>query len=692
MSFLYPSFLWALATVSVPIIIHLFNFRKTQQIYFSSNRFLRQVQEATSAKRKLKHYLILASRLLFLLFLVLTFAQPIIPATEQFSANRNISIYLDNSLSMSVPVRRTPDSFGVGEKTRALDAGIGYAQQIVEIFPPDSRYRLLTNDFAPFSNSYKTKAEIQDLLSQIRLSPVSRSVAEIKERFYNSTTTERSNEVFWISDFQQSTTGHLNVSLYDTTQRWHLVPLTFQPNTNIFIDTAYLENPFVVGGEKNTLHVRLRNDGARAVEQLLVKVSVNGIQTGTSSVNIAAKGMSQTSFDLPVRSERLRTPSEQAGMTTGLNGISKATVSFNDYPVSFDNEFYLALNFAEKIRAVEIKSKVGVTPVEKVFGNKQVFSFRSFTVSNFNYSLLSEADLVVVNGLDRFDASLSLSLRTFVNDGGALFVIPGLAPDVTSYKNLLRLPTMNVVKTSALTELDYPDFNNPFFENVFEERSARLEMPQASQLIAWGNDRSAILRFKNEQPFLSVFNQSGKLYVLASPLENAFTSFHNSALFVPVMYRMAASGKKSDVKPYYSLNESFISVRLDSVHGEQPLKLVGEQEIIPSQRKLAGHVMMELPRLAMSAGFYKVTYERDTVGLLAFNLNKYESLLGQYTGEEIKQQLGNPEGISIFEANSEEAFSNEIKARYLGTPLWKYALILALFFLLVEILLIRFLK
>lgn len=676
MNFLYPSFLWALATLSIPIVIHLFNFRKTQRIFFSSNRFLKQVQQATSAKRKLKHYLILASRMLFLLFLVFVFAQPIIPASEQFSSNRNISIYLDNSLSMSIPVRRTPDSFKVAEKTRALDAGIGYARQIVEIFPPDSRYRLLTNDFAPFSNSYKTKAEIQDLLSQVRLSPVSRSIAEIKQRFYYSATAERSNEVFWISDFQQSTTGQLNTSLYDTTQRWHVVPLTFQTNTNIFIDTAYLENPFVVGGERNTLHVRLRNDGARAVEQLLVKVSVNGIQTGTSSVNIAAKGMSQTSFDL----------------TTGLHGISRATVSFNDYPVSFDNEFYLALNFAEKIHVVEIKSKEGVTPVEKVFGNKKVFSFRSFTVSNFNYSLLSEADLVVVNGLDRFDASFSLSLRTFVSDRGALFVIPGLTPDVTSYKNLLRLPAINVVKTSALTELDYPDFNNPFFENVFEERSARLEMPQASQLIAWGNDRSAILKFRNEQPFLSVFNQSGKLYFLASPLENAFTSFHNSALFVPVMYRMAASGKKSEVKPYYSLNESFISVRLDSVYGEQPLKLVGEQEIIPSQRKLADQVMMELPPLTMSSGFYKVAYERDTVGLLAFNLSKYESLLGQYTGEEIKQQLGNPDGVSIFEANSEEAFSNEIKARYLGTPLWKYALVLALFFLLVEILLIRFLK
>lgn len=667
MSFLYPSFLWALTALTIPVIIHLFNFRKTKRIYFSTNRFLRQVQEETTAKRKLKHYLILASRLLFLLLLVLTFSQPIIPASEQFSTNRNISIYLDNSLSMSVPV---------GEKTRALDAGIGYARQIIEVFPADTRYRLLTNDFAPFSNSYKTKTEVQDILSQIRLSPVSRSIHEVKERFSNASKDEFSNEVFWISDFQRSTIGALSPATFDTTQRWHLASLQFQANTNIFIDTVYLENPFVVGGEKNTVHVRLRNDGTKAVEQLLVKLSVNGIQAGTSSVDITAKGASETSFDL----------------TTGLSGIHQAVVSFNDYPVSFDNEFYLAMNFSEKVRVLEITEKAIVTPIERVFGNKQVFSFRSFTVSNFNYSLLSQADLVVVNGLTRMDASLTQSLRSFITNGGSLMVIPGDTPDLTSYKNLLQIPALNIVKPLPLTELNYPDFNNPFFENVFEEKSSRMAMPQATTLLEWGNDRSAILNMKGDKPFLSVFSQVGKVYLLASPLSNEYTSLHNSALFVPIMYRMAASGKKSELKPYYSLNEPFITLRLDSVLNDQPLKLVGSQEIVPPQRKQADQIVMELPRFAMSAGFFKVVNVKDTVGLLAFNLNNSESLLEQFTAEQVKTQMGNPEGVSIFAANSEEAFSNEIKARYLGTPLWKYTLIMALIFLLVEILLIRFLK
>src|SRR5690606_12669587 len=169
MSFLYPSFLWALTALAIPIVIHLFNFRKTTRVLFSNTRVLKQVKQVTTAKRKLKHLLILLARLLFLAFLVGAFAQPVIPAREQLANHRNITLYLDNSLSMSAQVEG---------RQRALDAGISYAGEIVRLFPPDTRYRLITNDFAPSSNTLKAREEVIDLLTQVRLSPVSRSASE----------------------------------------------------------------------------------------------------------------------------------------------------------------------------------------------------------------------------------------------------------------------------------------------------------------------------------------------------------------------------------------------------------------------------------------------------------------------------------------------------------------------------------
>lgn len=667
MSFVYPAFLWALAALSIPILVHLFNFRKTTKIYFSSNRFLRQVQEATSAKRRLKHYLILASRLLFVFFLVLAFAQPFLPASEQASVRQNIILYLDNSLSMSVPV---------GEKTRALDAGIQIANEIVEVFPRETRYKLITNDFAPFSNTYKTKAEVLDLLTQVRLSPVSRTFTEVYERIDNANQSAAQDELFWISDFQRSTWGTLDGTLPDSAQRLHLIPLSFEPLANIFVDTAYLENPFVVGGEKNTLFISLQNDGEKAIDQLLVKVSVNGILSGTSSVSIAGKGRAETSFDI----------------LPGTQGISKVNVSFNDYPVSFDNEFYLALNFSEKVKVLEIKQSATPTAVEKVYGNREVFTFRSFDVRNVNYASFPESDLVIVNGLDRIDASLIQALRNYLTAGGALLVIPSTTPDISSYQNLTAIPSLTVVGESEMSELSAPDFNNPFFENVFEEQSNRLVLPKARRILDWGNDRTALLKYKNEKPFLSQVTQGGKLFILSSSLQTEVNELASNFLFLPVMYRIATSAKKADWKPYYNLNETIITMRLDSVTGEQPVRLAGQQEIMPVQRKLSDRIVMELPRFSMQAGFYHAINGRDTLGLLAFNLSSQESILEQLSSTEVLQQLGEGGNISFFEVSDVQNFSNEIRARYLGKPLWKYAVILALLFLLLEILLIRFWK
>jgi hypothetical protein len=69
--FVEPAFLTALALVAVPIIVHLFNFRKFKVVYFTNVAFLKELKEETNSRSKLKHLLVLASRILALVFLVL---------------------------------------------------------------------------------------------------------------------------------------------------------------------------------------------------------------------------------------------------------------------------------------------------------------------------------------------------------------------------------------------------------------------------------------------------------------------------------------------------------------------------------------------------------------------------------------------------------------------------------------------
>src|SRR5579863_8723490 len=101
MNFLFPSFLYALSAVSIPVLIHLFNFRRYKKLYFSNVRFLKEVVQESRSRSRLKHWLVLLCRILIVAFLVLAFAQPYIPLKHGVisSGGKAVSIFIDNSFS-----------------------------------------------------------------------------------------------------------------------------------------------------------------------------------------------------------------------------------------------------------------------------------------------------------------------------------------------------------------------------------------------------------------------------------------------------------------------------------------------------------------------------------------------------------------------------------------------------------------
>src|SRR6218665_3085960 len=103
MKWVYPEFLFALAVILIPLLIHLFHFKRYKTLYFSSLTFLKSVEQEQRSVRKLKQWIIFACRALAFTFLVFAFAQPFKPLTQSktTAGNQIIGIYLDNSFSMS---------------------------------------------------------------------------------------------------------------------------------------------------------------------------------------------------------------------------------------------------------------------------------------------------------------------------------------------------------------------------------------------------------------------------------------------------------------------------------------------------------------------------------------------------------------------------------------------------------------
>jgi len=132
MQFLYPSFLFALGFIAIPILIHLFNFRRYKRIVFSDIRFLKQYTEQTKKQKKLKEWLILLCRVLLILFLVLAFAQPYLPSSENKTplSQTAVGIYLDNSFSMNA----------MNKNGVLLDQAKVQAEALVNAFPEQQHF------------------------------------------------------------------------------------------------------------------------------------------------------------------------------------------------------------------------------------------------------------------------------------------------------------------------------------------------------------------------------------------------------------------------------------------------------------------------------------------------------------------------------------------------------------------------
>jgi len=550
------------------------------------------------------------------------------------------------------------------DKLRALETATGLATEILNTYPADTRYLLLTNDFAPFSNSFKTKIEITDLLSQIRFSNVARTWPEVQKKIL---LTGRP-DVFVLSDFQKSTFGQFQNA--DTTQQIRFVPIQSSNISNIYVDSAWFENPYL-SGDKNRLHVLVRNDGNQNTDHLSIKLTINNILAATATLTIPGNGATASVFDVSLKTD----------------DFEELKISLQDFPISFDNVFYLARMPLQLMKVAEVRGLKATQYIEAVFGNRQLFSFKSFPSTNVDFVELEKADLVVFNELTEFDDTMLRAIHS--GKLKSFLVIPSAQAKMASYQSATGMAIQLIDKPSPKEKLSAPDYRNPFFQNVFEDKSAALDMPSGTKTLQWGNDQSAILKLRDGSPYLT---QNGKCFLLASSLKPEFSDFGQHALFVPVMYKMAALAKKDLQRPYYFLSENFLSVASDSLSSEEPVRLIGQKEIIPSQRFRAGRIFMDIPKFTLTPGFSYITTKTDSLGLLAFNLEKPESQMAMWPVADLKKQAGGQKNISIFEPGSRQAFGNEIKARYLGQPLWKYCLALALLCLLAEIFLIRLLK
>ena len=175
MIFLHPAFLWGLVAVLIPVAVHLFNFRRYRKEYFSNVERLAALHTESRRQNTLRQWLVLAARVLAVVALVLAFAHPVLPTTDDNRVSMGdavVSIYIDNSFSME-----SADHDG-----SRLETARQKAREIADAYSPGTRFQLLTNSMEGEEMRWLNRDELAEALDEVAVTPGSRMMSEVAAR------------------------------------------------------------------------------------------------------------------------------------------------------------------------------------------------------------------------------------------------------------------------------------------------------------------------------------------------------------------------------------------------------------------------------------------------------------------------------------------------------------------------------
>lgn len=666
MNFQQPTFLWALLLLVIPLIIHLFNFRKYKRVLFSNVAMLRQIQTESRKTRQIKKWLVLLTRMLILAALVIAFARPYLLDENAKTGRQLVSIYLDNSQSMRAE----------GEQGELFENAKSAARTLLGNLPNEAEVQVVNNALSQFSTKVYSPAKAEKIIDDMELDYHPNDFGKVMQRISNTYISQgyASQHTFAISDFQ--TSGYGEGPLLDSGISVSVLQLKASSSRNLSVDSVWLEEPISRPGSPVKIGIKVTNNGKESVESANAVMRINGVQQGVESFGVV--GGSEYILSM--------------SFTSAKKGWVSGDISVNDVPVTFDNTYYFSLEVKPSIDILQIGESSSA--IAKIFNNDPIFQYTSTSSGAIDYATLGTYDFVILQGLSEVSSGLATQLEAFVKKGGVLTILPQVAKvDYNSLTTGMGLAEYGAIVNKEIS-ITSEDLKRPFLRDVYKRVPASVLLPKIkkSYSLQKGVNTRELLSLKDGSSLLTKTNVgAGSVYQYAVPLDASYSNIESHEIFVLSMLKMAFSKSEKQRLAYtlFDLEPIYMNV---SESGAEALKLVGDTKETLIESSSAGNdFRFWLNGEIRNAGTYSLTTldnkELATVGL---NFPRAESIQTFADEDELRAFLPGAE-VNV-SGTSAASLKNAVNDLQVNTPLWKLFIGLSLIFLLIEILLLRFLK
>ena len=666
MQFLYPNILWCLFALAIPIIIHLFNFRRHKIVYFSNTATLKTIEQENAKTKKLKYIIALIMRMLFVAGLVFAYAYPYNPEQKLKTddADNLVAVYIDNSMSM----HSQSSEVSLIEDARAL------ARKMVSNISPSQRFVLLTNSRQP-DNEYPMNQD-EMLMSidamQTEASPMSFNNLYENLQMIMKRNGFKSASLFIYSDFQDNMMN-LDGIVADSAIQIVAMPLKSDYQQNIYIDTVWLSSPILQKDLANEINVRVVNESSKEIKGLPVNFEIDGKAVAFNTIDVPANGRNDISMQFI------------------LNENGKGSVSINDFPITFDDAYNFTLNVRPVIKIVELSTDNGVAAIQTLFSNDSLFNYTRIDPRRIDQQYLSDCQLIIVDGDDIINETMMQSILDLAKDGCSVVLLPSNSSESFENSNFSD-DTLSVSMISS---------QHPFFDDIFVSIPNNADLPKVYKHVQINKTKFSntlsLISLQNGTSFFTLSKiGAGNFFSFASRFDKDWTNFTENSLFVPIMYKIAMLGNQVNRLSYTIGVDKELTINDITAFSEGDIRIRDIEnsfEMIPMVEFRNNRVMIRLYDELPGAGFYTINHGDEVIETTAWNNSRLESKMKFFDREKVDKLLKD-KGLNVLAVvKSDDIRSNDVMEMMVRrSMMWKSFIIIALISLLIEILVLRFWK
>ena len=565
---------------SIPLILHLLNRERARRLVFGTIRFIQMSHQTNVRRHRLKRLLLLLMRILMLALLGFAFARPFFAEApviaQKTGGKRNAIVILDTSYSMqyeAVFENAKEEGLEILDGLDATDAAClilssDSARVVAPLGSEFSHIRAALNDAEATYNP-------TDYLDALQTADEILASIPIGEK-----------QIYVIADMQKR--GWEN--FIETDKLNPDVQIQFidvhpeQPHNFAITD---LNVPPVILKEQQASYLvaRVRNFSEEAVENLPVRLFIDGNMIHTVQLDIEPDDLADAAFRIDFQDEATHT----------------GWVELPEDALGVDNKRYFTLQSLRSIKVHAVRDKPRTqNPSRNLYGQTMETFFMKraltagrdavpidFTESSSvpNTAILNRTDVLVLANVAQFSSEEAGRVATYVAAGGGLIVTVGSNVDSLLYEqrfggeeglmpcNFVR-PVGDAFDREQFRVLATVKYEHPIFAPFKEPNHGdfgKARFYRIFQAVPTGTNTTVIAAYDDGSPalFEKPYGSLGRVLCFTSTIDREWNDLPIRAVYLPFLHESIKylALKDAETLPDYRVGD-YVELKVSDTEDE----------------------------------------------------------------------------------------------------------------------------